>query len=218
MSALDSDHSPRLSRSVKVLRGWRPVLATRMDDAERVLTNAERRLPDLVGAVAVPSKFCRGALELKILPGAALYLELRDHLGQDRALTVTRACIAADAERRARAVRLVDRTPWLFPIFRFLMKRAAQHQYVPPAWGLRWVENTPQRVRFDITRCYFVDSLTSLGVPELTAQYCLNDDVIWGNLRHLEFRRAGTLGQGCDRCDFCYERRPGRERSRPVSA
>ena len=207
---------PRLSVSVKVLRRWGPVLAGQIDGAEQRLADAQRRLPDLAARVTVPSKACRGNLEGAILPGAAIYLELLDHIDKERALTLAGACIAADAERRSRVVHLFDRTPWIFPIFRRMMRLAARRTYVPPAWEAQMLEDTPQRVRFDVTRCYYLDTLTTLGIPELTARYCPNDDVIWGNLRHIEFRRAGTLGYGCDRCDFYYERRAGRDRGRPV--
>jgi hypothetical protein len=198
---------PRLRRSITVLRRWQPVLADQVDDAERCVSQAARRLPGLATGAAVPTSFCRIDLEDEILPGAALYLELRGHVDPDRALSLTGACLAADAERAARVLRQLDRIPWMFPVLRFLTIRRMRQKYVPPAWEARVLEDTPLRVRFDITRCYYLDTLTTLGVPELTAHYCHNDDVLWGDLRHIGFSRAGTLGLGCDRCDFCYERR-----------
>jgi hypothetical protein len=216
MSETSSKFPPRLSRSAKVLHRWRPVLADHTDCADQLLSDAQQRLPDLAARVAVPSTFCRGLLERAILPGAALYLELRDHVDADRALSLTGACIAADAERRARRVQMVDRTPWLFPVFRRMMRRTVRHSYVPPAWEAQLVEDTAQRVRVDVTRCYYDDTLTTLGIPELTARYCPNDDIIWGNLRTIEFRRTGTLADGCDKCDGCFERREDHGRGRPV--
>ncbi len=186
------------------------MLADQVDDVQQRLSGAQRRLPTLATRVTAPSSFCRGSLESLILPGAALYLELRDRVGRERALSLTGACLAADAERAARVLRRLDRTPWLFPVIRCFTFRRMRRVYVPPAWEARVLEDTPRRVRFDITRCYFLDTLTTLGVPELTASYCHNDDLLWGDLRHIEFRRAGTLGLGHDRCDFCYTRRETR--------
>jgi hypothetical protein len=198
-------YQPRLSRSVKVLGRWRPVLAEHTDSADQLIAAAQRRLPDLAAEVPVPSSFCRGLLEGAILPGAALYLELLDRVDRDRALSLTGACIATDADRRARVRRRADRTPWLFPIFRRMMRWAVRHAYVPPAWEAQMLEDTPRRVHVDITRCYYLDTLTTLGVPELTARYCANDDIIWGHLLHIEFHRTGTLGYGHDKCDFDYQ-------------
>lgn len=63
-------------------------------------------------------------------------------------------------------------------------------------------------MRFDMTRCYYLHTLTTLGIPEVTGLFCHGDEVMYGGLGHLRFVRAGTLAQGCDRCDFCFERRP----------
>jgi hypothetical protein len=56
--------------------------------------------------------------------------------------------------------------------------------------------------RMDIVSCPYVRYFTELGCPELTKIYCANDDRVYGNLPGLEFKRAGTLGTGADRCDF----------------
>lgn len=218
MARRESSFDPRLPRSAKVLRRWQPALADQMDDAEHLVAQAQRRLPGLAARVAAPSKACRGSLERMILPGAALYLELRDHVDPERALSVTGICIASHAERAARRADLLDRTPWPFPIVRYLSVRSIRTRFVPPAWEARLLEDTPQRIRFDITRCYYLDTLTVLGIPELTARYCDSDGLFYGGLRHLEFRRAGTLGWGYDRCDFCFERRTGsQQRRRPAT-
>jgi L-2-amino-thiazoline-4-carboxylic acid hydrolase len=204
---------PRSPRMAKVLRRWEPVLGEQLDDAATVLASAQRRIPGLIPRLTVPSKAARGHLEV-ILPGAAVYLELSDRFGQDRARKLTATCLDARAERRARVLRLLDRTPWLFPVYRRSGRRMLQRDFSPPAFGVRWIEDSAQRMRFDMTRCYYLDTLTTLGIPELTGLCCHCDEVAYGGLNHLRFVRAGTLAQGCDRCDFCFERRPaGRQRS-----
>jgi hypothetical protein len=201
---------PRSSRMAKVLRRWEPVLGGQLDGAATVLASAQRRIPGLAARLTVPSKGARGHLERAILPGAAVYLELSDRFGQDRARKLTATCLDAGAERRARVLRLLDRTPWLFPVYRRSGRRMMRRDFSPPAFGVRWIEDSAQRVRFDMTRCYYLDTLTTLGIPELTGLYCHGDEVVYGGLSHLRFARMGTLAQGCDRCDFCFERRPPR--------
>jgi hypothetical protein len=202
----------------KVLRRWEPVLGGQLDDAATVLASAQRRIPGLIPRLTVPSSAARGHLE-GILPVAALYLELGDRFGQDRARKLTAACLDAGAERRARVLRLLDRTPWLFPVFRRAGRRMMRRDFSPPAFGVRWIEDSAQRMRFDMTRCYYLHTLTTLGIPEVTGLFCHGDEVMYGGLGHLRFVRAGTLAQGSDRCDFCFERRPaGARRSVPGAA
>lgn len=202
----------RLSRSAKVLRRWQPVLDDQVDDAAALVAQAQERVHEIAARVAVPSEDVREALELSILPGAALYLESRARLGQDRALALARACFTASAERQSRPFHLLDRTPWLFPILRRWGRTLIRRSFSEPAYGMRWIEDSPRRLRFDMTRCFYLDTLTALGIPELTVEYCHGDEVLYGGLRHLEFVRAGTLAQGCAACDFCFERRPGGDR------
>ena len=205
---------PRSSRMAKVLRRCEPVLGGQFDGAATVLANAQRRIPGLILRLNVPSKSARAHLE-GILPVAAVYQELSDRFGRDRARKLTAACLDAGAERRARVLRLLDRTPWLFPVFRRSGRRVMQRNFSPPAFGVRWIEDSAQRVQFDMTRCYYLDTLTTLGIPELTGLFCHGDEVMYGGLDRLRFGRAGTLAQGCDRCDFCFERRPA-ARQRPL--
>ena len=60
--------------------------------------------------------------------------------------------------------------------------------------------------RMDITACPYCKYLGELGCPELTKIFCANDDRCYGSLPGLEFKRAGTLGTGFDRCDFCIRK------------
>ncbi len=194
MSASDQLR-PRSSRPAKVLRHWEPVLGGQIDGAATVLASAQRRIPGLIPRLTVPSKGARGHLERNILPGAAVYLELSDRFGQDRARKLTATCLGSNAERRARMLRLLDRTPWLFQVFRRSGRRMMQRQFSPPAYEVRWIEDSAQRMRFDMTRCYYLDTLTTLGIPELTGLFCHGDEVMYGALGHLRFARAGTLAQ-----------------------
>jgi L-2-amino-thiazoline-4-carboxylic acid hydrolase len=70
-----------------------------------------------------------------------------------------------------------------------------QRDFSPPAFGVRWIEDSGLRVQFDMTRCYYLGTLTTLGIPELTGLYCHGDEVMYGGLNHLRFVRAGTLAQ-----------------------
>ena len=60
--------------------------------------------------------------------------------------------------------------------------------------------------RMDILACPYCRYFGELGCPELTKIYCANDDRVYGKLPGLRFERAGTLGTGADRCDFCIRK------------
>ena len=56
-------------------------------------------------------------------------------------------------------------------------------------------------------RCYFLDTFTALGIPELTRAYCAGDDVMYAGLcPQLRWLRTGTLATGAPACDFRFER------------
>ena len=199
---------PRSSRMAKVLRRWEPVLGGQLDGAATVLASAQRRIPGLAARLTVPSKGARGHLERAILPGAAVYLELSGRFGQDRARKLTATCLDAGAERRARVLRPARPDPVAFSGLPPQREADDAARLLTAGVWVRPIEDSAQRVRFDMTRCYYLDTLATLGIPELTGLYCHGDEVVYGGLDHLRFVRAGTLAQGCDRCDFCFERRP----------
>jgi len=61
-------------------------------------------------------------------------------------------------------------------------------------------------VCFDINQCPYCKYLTEIGCPEIIRFSCEIDQWIYGDLPGLKFERAGTLGTGADKCDFCLKR------------
>ena len=60
-------------------------------------------------------------------------------------------------------------------------------------------------IAFDITRCYYLNTLTALGAPELTASFCASADVMAEHFPPaIRFGRPRTLGSGDAVCDFQY--------------
>ena len=113
----------------------------------------------------------------RILPSAAIYLTVKDVIGQEEAYR-----IIEDA-----AVKICK------PIekkLQKLMKLPGMRSLFLKAWD-------PMTKKI-----YF----TELGCPELTKIFCENDERIYGNLPGLRFTRTGTLGKGAERCDFCLRK------------
>lgn len=55
-----------------------------------------------------------------------------------------------------------------------------------------------------ITRCLWHDACVEHGCPELCSLFCDVDDVTYGGLHKIGFRRTKTLGYGGDCCDFHF--------------
>jgi predicted ArsR family transcriptional regulator len=67
-----------------------------------------------------------------------------------------------------------------------------------------------------MTDCFYLNTLTQLGAPELTPVLCAVDDILYeGVSPELTWRRTTLLSTGGERCDFRFERSPPQD---PTSA
>ena len=131
---------------------------------------------------------------------------MRSRLGQERALQVTADAFAEAMGARAGPVRLLDRLPGFFGLFRVVVRRIMRRDFPPPGFQVRWVADDAAAVAFDIGRCYHLDTLRSLGVGEPAPLFCRNDELLFGELRPITWRRTGTLATGASCCDFRFTR------------
>ena len=150
----------------------------------------------------------RWHLTQQILPGLALYTVLRDNevkqaLTPGTALKETGALIER-LDILARWLPLLRYVPFAFPLFR-LFGRLAMLLYPKQGWDIQMVEQSPNRVAFNISRCFYLDVLTAYGAPELTAHFCYLDDVAYAALPpSIKWERTTTLARGGPYCDFCW--------------
>ena len=63
-------------------------------------------------------------------------------------------------------------------------------------------ENKSTHLRMDILACPYLRHCIAADARELAPLFCANDEYAYGNLPGIEFKRAGTLARGNDRCDF----------------
>jgi hypothetical protein len=167
---------------------------------------SERRLADLSAESALPdNRHLRWHLREHILPGLAIYQGLRaEGQSQEEALAafdrIVEAVVIPDRRRMAR----LGRFPWIYPLLRLTLRRAMR-PYPPAGWRIDWVENSRHAVRFDMWSCFYFDTLSRHGAPELTASYCRGDDLVYGEMSpYLAWQRTQTIGRGADHCDFCF--------------
>ena len=77
--------------------------------------------------------------------------------------------------------------------------------YPSEGWETTYLERSDTRLAFNMTRCFYLDTLKALGAPELTASFCKTDDVMAEQFPStVRFVRPHTLGRGDALCDFQY--------------
>jgi hypothetical protein len=79
-----------------------------------------------------------------------------------------------------------------------------------PAAGfdIDYLEKSEDRVAFDIKGCFFFQTLTHYGIPELTPVFCAADEAMAELFPpSICFQRTQTLGRGGACCDFRYYRK-----------
>ena len=145
--------------------------------------------------------------ENKIFPAAAIYLTLKESIGQDDAYRVMENATFKTADAAAKKLKALLRLPGMRSLFvkmwdpltrkMFGGKSGFQNVFYPKKKG---------EYRMDVVSCPYNRYFTELGCPELTKISCGADDHVYGDLPGLKFERTSTLGRGGKRCDFCIRK------------
>jgi len=71
------------------------------------------------------------------------------------------------------------------------------------------IEDTPERLRFDVTRCDFATLYRDLGFGDIGSLISCDRDAAFleGFDDTYELVREKTIMQGDDHCDFCYQKK-----------
>jgi len=190
--------------------GWWKVLAECHGEAKAsmLLEAVEKRYLALLDMCTIPSNLAlRRHLMQNILPGLALYQVLLVEYGGDREAAlaeidmVFRAWTVERFKGKAAAINAIPIPFWLFKIAAGMQMRS----FPAEGWETTYIENSDTRLAFDMSRCFYLNTLTGLGAPELTAAFCKTDEVMAEAFpRTVRFERAHTLGRGDAVCDFQY--------------
>jgi hypothetical protein len=189
---------------------WQSVLARRygIEKAQQLVAAVRQRRTELLAAASVPQNpALRWHLTENILPGLALYqVLLQEHRGdQAAALAEVDEALRARtlAENRARFA-MLKLTPAPFSVFKLVFTQTMK-QFPVEGWEITYVENSADRVAFNMTRCFYLNTLTAYGSPELTASFCKSDEVMAELFPpSIRFVRPHTLGRSDALCDFQY--------------
>ena len=173
------------------------------EQSDALWDEAGRRLGEILDKYSTLPKGVRFHTDRSIFPASAIYLTLKDSVGNDTAYSIIENAAVSYTEPMGRKLAGLMRVPGMRSLF--------IHIWGPMTKKLFGSNNGFQNVfypkkkdefRMDIIACPYCRYFTELGCPELTKIYCENDDRTYGNLPGLKFERTGTLGKGADRCDF----------------
>lgn len=198
----------RRLRRLPYRRLWERALAESLGaaSAHRVVELAGIRYRQLLSRHAWPRHpMLVYHLRWQILPALALYTALREH-GLAPSQTLYEVARLAWLEigplyRRAIAWLKVVSDP--FPIWRMLVRAAMRTIFPPAGWRTVPARDDAHCYGFDVVGCWYHETLTKLGAPELTAVFCKMDDYLAGLVpASIVWSRQGTIGTGAERCDF----------------
>ena len=168
---------------------------------------ATDRLAALLEQYSSLSDGVRFHTENKIFPAAAIYLTLKESIGQSEAYRVMENATFKTADAAAKKLSALLRLPGMRSLFvkawdpltrkMFGGKSGFQNVFYPKKKG---------EYRMDVVSCPYNRYFTELGCPELTKISCGADDHVYGDLPGLKFERTSTLGRGGKRCDFCIRK------------
>lgn len=186
--------------------------------ARRLIADAEARYASLRETWPAPANLAlRMHLRFLLLPGLALYQTLIE-TGEDPESAV--ACLESLLTARVKPylglLGLVRYAPNSFGLFRAITHQVVRLGFPTEGWEMEPREDDADAYAYDVRRCFYLDTLTACGAPELTPVFCGGDDLMFSALEPaISWNRAGTLGRGYDRCDFCWRRAAEEKRRSP---
>ena len=148
----------------------------------------------------------QGHQAFSVLPGAAVYTALTEHgdTSAEAARAVHRA-LTVMAKPRARLFQQLTTTEPGRRLFMTAAAAASPRLFPDPGWHAHWRDRSPERVSFDMTRCYDLDMLRLLDATAIAPAYCAVDDTLYSHLHpQIRWHRNGTLATGSTHCDFCF--------------
>ena len=135
---------------------------------------------------------------------------LGSEFGRERVIETARRVIidVARAQGKALAERMGGDSLGLFAT-------ALEDWKKGDAYRMDVLEQTDEKLSFNVTRCRYAELYRSLGIPELGALLSCNRDfsLAEGFNPEIDLTRTQTIMQGASHCDFRFVKRP-----RPATA
>ena len=140
-----------------------------------------------------------------ILPGLAFYQVLRENgESQESALAMIDQAFEMLFSDNIAKMKTLGRLSFVYPFLRKFIK-PAMRRYPPEGWRIDWLQNDRNAIRFNMKSCFYFDTLSKYGAPELTASFCRVDDLTYSDMSpYIKWQRLKTIGRGEAYCDFGF--------------
>ena len=137
---------------------------------------------------------------------AAVYMALKEAY-PEAAIEILETGVEREGKRIAKMLSCALHIPGMDYVFLRIFSKMLDSSFNEDA-GFQSTKHciSKEEVYFDINQCPYCKYLTEIGCQEIIRFSCEIDEWIYGNLPGLKFERAGTLGTGADKCDFCLKR------------
>ena len=98
----------------------------------------------------------------------------------------------------------LGRLRFIYPFLRIFIK-PTMRAYPVEGWKIDWLQNDRNAIRFDMKSCFYFDTFSKYGAPELTASFCRVDDLTYETMSaYIQWQRSKTIARGAASCDFCF--------------
>ena len=165
----------------------------------------EARFEKLLKEARPHSKQQDKVFKKNLLPRIAMYQVLREEKmdqAQIMQLLDDHMVVTGAIPMRKNYEKL-DSLPGAFGLFKFGFTRVVSSSDL---WD---ADIAKEKNAFSVTmrRCFWHDTFEEYGCPEMCQFACRCDDITYGGLKHIDFKRTQTLGTGGTCCDFRFTKK-----------
>ncbi|MBR3356568.1 MAG: L-2-amino-thiazoline-4-carboxylic acid hydrolase [Solobacterium sp.] len=200
-------------KTAETIMKKKAVIKTEMDkvlpkaESDALWREATVKLDELLRRYNSLPKGVHMHTDSRILPSAAVYLTVKDAVGQETAYRIIENGAVQTCKPIEKKLQKLMKLPGMQSLFLKAWDPLTKKLF-GSGNGFRNVFYPKKKgeFRMDVTACPYCRYFMELGCPELTKVFCENDDRIYGSLTGLKFERTGTLGKGAERCDFCLRK------------
>ena len=193
-------------------RRWKKAIFSQLDrDVSERLLKAMRAKYFEISSVEQHPAAAKEHLK-EILPSVALHLSAREiGVPIDVSLEIIKLVAMENAKVKARYLKAIKYLPGSFRLFRIFSPRILKRDFEKAGFKVEWVENSQNRIAFNINKCLYVDLFRKYDCIETCQIYCSIDDFWYEPLAPvISWKRTGTLARGAKCCDFRFHSNRGR--------
>jgi len=171
------------------------------EQGEKIYKQQQEMFYTLIEQSKGKSKGQLKTLKKHILPRIALYEVLKKiPMDKEIALQTVEKYFFKEVEKKVNIVHKIEILPCFFKIFRMIFNKALKADN----WKLSIEQSDNEAMIFTIKKCLWHDACVEHNCPELCSMFCKSDDMSYGSMKKIIFKRTQTLGRGGEYCDFKF--------------